>query len=114
MGNNFFFSDHAPADVAEGIAVILQETRLRLPTTKILLYGVLPRDAKAGTKSRQSIAELNSIIQKHDDGKWVHFLDISDQFLSRDGAISPDIMPDFLHLSAKGYTIWAQSLQTTL
>ena len=31
-----------------------------------------------------------------------------------DGTISKDIMPDFLHPSAKGYAIWAESLKPLL
>jgi len=41
-------------------------------------------------------------------------LDIGDKFLQPDGSISKDIMPDFLHLSAAGYQIWADAIETKL
>jgi lysophospholipase L1-like esterase len=44
----------------------------------------------------------------------VKFLDFGEKFLQPDGTISKDIMPDFLHLSPKGYQIWADAIQAPL
>ena len=33
-----------------------------------------------------------------------------EKFLEADGTLTKEIMPDFLHLSAKGYQIWADSI----
>ena len=41
-------------------------------------------------------------------------LDIGDKFLEKDGTLSRKIMPDLLHLSVEGYTIWAESIEPTL
>ena len=35
-------------------------------------------------------------------------------FLEDDGSMSRAIMPDFLHLSTRGYEIWAKSIENTL
>ena len=43
-----------------------------------------------------------------------HLLDIGKAFLNPDGTISQDIMPDYLHLTAKGYRIWADAIEPTL
>ena len=45
------------------------------------------------------------------DGKTVHYLDIGKSFLQKDGSLTREIMPDLLHLSEKGYTIWAESIE---
>ena len=42
------------------------------------------------------------------------FLDIRKAFLNADGSISPEIMPDYLHLTAKGYRLWADAMEPTL
>ncbi|MEZ6104955.1 MAG: hypothetical protein R3B96_02285 [Pirellulaceae bacterium] len=42
------------------------------------------------------------------------YLDIGPKFLSEDGSLSTDIMPDRLHLSEAGYQIWAESIEPTL
>ena len=36
-------------------------------------------------------------------------MDIGKAFLQPDGTLSKEIMPDLLHLSPKGYQIWADS-----
>ena len=41
-------------------------------------------------------------------------LDIGKSFLQGDGTIARDVMPDFLHLSPKGYQIWADAMEPTL
>ena len=46
-----------------------------------------------------------------DGGKTVKYLDIGDKFLEPDGTLSKDIMPDFLHLSPKGYQIWTDAVK---
>ena len=35
---------------------------------------------------------------------------IGEKFLEPDGTLSKETMPDFLHLSAKGYQIWADAI----
>ena len=42
------------------------------------------------------------------------FLRIGQNFVSPDGSIAKDIMPDFLHLTKEGYEIWARSIESTL
>jgi N-acetylglucosamine-6-sulfatase len=41
-------------------------------------------------------------------------MSIGDRFLNDDGSISPEVMPDYLHLSPKGYEIWADALRPRL
>jgi beta-glucosidase len=44
----------------------------------------------------------------------VHYLDIGPKFLEKNGTLTREIMPDLLHLSEKGYTIWAESIEAQL
>ena len=62
----------------------------------------------------ERIKSINETIAKLDDGSRVHYLDIGQSFLEKDGAIAREIMPDFLHLSRKGYRIWAEAMEPTL
>ena len=57
---------------------------------------------------------INEIIAKLDDGKSIRFLDVGDKFVEKDGTISKDIMPDALHLSKKGYEIFAEAFHPLL
>jgi beta-glucosidase len=62
-------------------------------------------------KRRKVNAGANAIFAKLDDGKQVFYLDIGKKFLEEDGTLTREIMPDLLHLSEQGYTIWAESIE---
>lgn len=105
--------DDTPDEIAQGIKTIVAEIQSRLPKTKILLLGIFPRSARPDD-ARKHIATINENIARLDDGSRVHYLDIGKSFLEPDGSISPEIMPDYLHLSTKGYRIWAEAMEPTL
>jgi len=42
------------------------------------------------------------------------FVPIGDLFIEDDGLINQAIMPDYLHLSEKGYQIWFGAISTEL
>jgi lysophospholipase L1-like esterase len=100
-------------DIAAGIGAIVKELRSRLPEAKVLLLGVFPRSQKPDA-TRMKLEEVNRQVKKLDDGKDVVFLDIRKAFLNPDDSISPEIMPDYLHLTAKGYRLWAEAMEPTL
>lgn len=113
IGTNNTGSNSAE-QIAEGITAIVKELRRQKPDMQILLLGVFPRSAKPTDPARAKIKEINERIAKLDDGKHVHYLDIGPKFLEPDGTLSKDIMPDFLHLSPKGYQIWADAISPSL
>jgi len=100
-------------EIADGIKLIVQRLREKLPDTKILLLGVFPRGEKPNP-TRDKLAEVNEQIASLNDGKMITYLDIGKQFLNDDGTLSKEIMPDFLHLTPKGYQIWADAMEPTL
>ena len=53
---------------------------------------------------------VNAALAGLDDGRHVRFLDVGPDFLSPEGDLSPDLMPDLLHLSEAGYRLLACSL----
>lgn len=110
IGTNNSGSD--PADgIAKGVTKIVETVREKQPQAKILLLAVFPRGEKESPNpGRAKLKEVNAIIAKLDDGKNIHFLDIGEKFLQPDKSISKDIMPDYLHLSAAGYQIWADAI----
>ncbi len=99
-------------DIAEGVETIVAELRKDLPDTEILLLGVFPRGEKPND-TRKKLSEVNARISKLAGGK-VHYLDIGSAFVNPDGTISKDIMPDFLHLTERGYELWAAAVEPTL
>jgi lysophospholipase L1-like esterase len=63
---------------------------------------------------RDKLTAVNQQIAKLDDGSNVRYLDIGKAFLQPDGTLSKDVMPDYLHLSSKGYQIWADAIEPVL
>jgi lysophospholipase L1-like esterase len=69
---------------------------------------------KSLVPQREKIAEMNGIIAQLDGTKNVTFLDIGPKFLTPEGLITKDIMPDYLHPNEKGYRIWAEAIEPTV
>ncbi len=101
-------------EIAQGVTKIVEQLREKTPETKILLLGTFPRGADASDEKRQINEHSNEIVKKLADDEHVFYLDISDKFVDAEGKLSKEIMPDLLHLSEKGYQIWAESIEPTL
>ncbi len=108
-------------EIAEGVKAVVEELKKQKPGIKVLLLGVFPR-GKAAKEAKVAVAAdlnpkikaVNDIIAKLDDGKTVKYLDIGGKFLDSSGGLSREIMPDLLHLSPKGYEIWADAIEKPL
>ena len=107
--NNFGLHNDKPEDALRGVKAVIAKLREKLPESKILLMGLLPRDAKPDTDYRKRIKTLNAELAKLQNDN-VQYLDIGDKYLEADGAIVKDLMPDALHLSEKGYVLWAEAI----
>lgn len=106
---------HATAEqLAEGIKAVVMEYQKHCPGSAILLQGIFPRGEKPTDPARDKIKSVNKLISQYADGKSVIYLDFGDKFLQPNGSISKEIMPDFLHPSAKGYQIWADAIQPVI
>jgi len=116
IGTNNSGTDPAEG-IAKGVTKIVETIRAKTPNTKILLLAVFPRGDKPDGKQGggyEKLKQVNAIIAKLDDGKHVFFLDIGEKFVNGGDPISKEVMPDFLHLSEKGYQIWADAISPKL
>jgi lysophospholipase L1-like esterase len=104
---------NTPPEVIKGVTAVVSELRTKFPEAKILSLAIFPRGEK-DSPQRAQVAEVNRALAKLHDGRHVFFLDINDRFLDADGNIPKDVMPDLLHLSAKGYEIWADAIREPL
>jgi beta-glucosidase len=110
--NNSNGEDNTATEIADGIKAIVLKLREKTPETKVLVLAIFPRGDKPNPQ-REKIAEVNKQVAAWDvvDGKNVIFFDFGDKFLDKDGNLPAEIMPDFLHLSPKGYEIWAEAIE---
>ena len=97
-------------EIVDGNRLIVEEFKKRQPQAKVLILGIFPRAPQASDPYRTSIKDINSKLAKLADNKQVFFMDIGDKFLTADGTLTPEIMPDGLHPNLRGYKIWAEAI----
>lgn len=101
-----------PQEAADGVAAVVAEVRQRLPRSRIVLMGILPRGFAADAPLRAPIAQTNRLLAArfgHDPA--VRWLEIGDRFLQPDGSLPQALMPDSTHPSEEGYRIWGEALR---
>ncbi len=99
-------------DIALGIKTIIKDINERSPVSRILLLAIFPRGEKpAGREKNEAV---NKIISGYADNRRIVFQDINASFLTADGTLGKDIMPDLLHPNEKGYRIWAEAIIDTV
>lgn len=108
--NNSNRTDNTAEEIGDGIIAICSKLRTELPETKILILAIFPRNATPGLQ-RQKNAVASEIASRIADGKMIHYMDINQEFLTDDGTLPKDIMPDLLHPNTKGYEIWAAAIE---
>jgi lysophospholipase L1-like esterase len=111
--NNSNKDDFTPQQIADGVKACIDATRQKLPQAKILLLAIFPRGEKPDAQ-REKLAATNSILKTFATPDAITFMDIGDKFIGEGGTISKEIMPDFIHLSPKGYEIWADAIEPTV
>lgn len=112
--NNLGLHNDSAGDIALGIGAIVRVLRQSLPDAKVLILGIFPRGAARDGELRQRITQTNHAIARLADGYAIHFLDIGSRFVSENGDLPAEVMPDAVHLSPKGYAIWADAMKPTL
>jgi beta-glucosidase len=105
---------NAGRDTAQGVLAILKEVHQRLPASKILLLAIFPREWKPTDSGRIRTDQVNGILQTYADNKTVYWLDLKETFLSKDGMLRKDLMPDALHPNVAGYREWAKAMEPKL
>ena len=111
--NNSNGTDNTAEEIGVGIQAIVKKLREKLPTTKVLILAVFPRGEKPNPQ-REKNAKASEIASKLADNESIFFLDIGPKFLTADGTLTKEIMPDFLHLTPKGYEIWAEAIEPSV
>jgi lysophospholipase L1-like esterase len=118
--NNLGRLHWAPQETVSGIDAIMTQLRQRLPTTKLLLLGVLPSERSAWAS--QATIEINRALAVRYGGSGeVTYLDIGRLFmkdgrLNRDLFFDPKLTPPAapLHPTAEGQALMAAAIEPTL
>ena len=111
--NNSGNGRNSAEEMIDGVTAVIEKLRTKLPKTEILLLDIFPRGQRINAQ-RGKILQVNQVLSRLDSRPHVTFLRIGQNFVSPNGSIAKDIMPDFLHLTPNGYEIWAKSIEPTL
>ena len=99
-------------DITKGIKATLDCMQQKAPGATIILMGILPRnDGPAGAAVVSTIHKINRRISKFADGKRIRYLNINDKLADKEGKLFDGMTVDRLHLSVKGYQVWADALK---
>ena len=95
-----------------GIKRIIEQVRQRYPKTPILLYAIFPRGGNNKHWRRVENEKVNTEIEKFCNGTDIIWVDIRKQFVSPEGLLNRELLPDTLHpKTSKGYAVWGESLK---
>jgi len=114
IGTNNASHGETAQEIAAGVEAVVQRLREKVPESKLLLLAILPAGERPDNPQRMKAAAANAVLRTVAGGRMVRYLDIGDRFVNRDGRISQDLMPDFLHLSPRGYEVWADAIEPAL
>jgi beta-glucosidase len=103
-----------PKQIAAAQGRIIEDILSASPTTKVLVVGVLPTGKSASSPRRGKVKRMNAELAKLADGQRVHFIDIGDRFLEKNGSLSSRVMFDYLHLTPRAYDRYAAAIKPKL
>ena len=112
-GYKYNAAPNPPGEVADGILAVCRKVRDLAPNARIVLMKVFPRGKTPEDPYRGKVAAVNAELDRRladflDDKLTV--LDMYDKFVDKEGNISLDLTIDYLHPTAKGYDLWAETL----
>lgn len=101
-----------PVDIAEAIEAIVKSIRTQKPNTQVLLMPLLPRGVHQKDPLRaQSEAVALPLLARVLSVPGITFKeDIGDDFVDAKGDLKKALFADAVHLSPRGYDLWAEKI----
>ena len=100
-----------PEAIAAGVSKILDELKSQIPGAKVLLLAIFPRDASVNSLARINNQQVTDLIEQMAQQRGLLFANFNAGFLTDDGTLTTEMMPDLLHPKALGYEVWAEQLE---
>jgi lysophospholipase L1-like esterase len=113
-GDNDIAGGKTPEQVLADVRALVQKIRKGLPETRIIILSV--KLSTARWKLRDKMLKLNALMQDLAKGdSRTRYVELGTQLLDAEGKPQPDLfLKDGLHLSEKGYAMWAATLTPIL
>lgn len=115
--NNLGHKTSTALETLAGVEAVVKVLLEQCPKAQIHVLEIFPRGEQLNPM-RGDICQINQALRAFvrataaapGVGERLRSHAIGDRFAGADGAIDKAIMPDYLHLSPRGYTMWAEAL----
>jgi lysophospholipase L1-like esterase len=112
-GANDLANGKPPELVFGDFVAFAEKIRQRLPEARIAFIASAPNPLRWPIVDK--VKRLNSLVQEYCHQHGLMFIDVFPLMLGSDGLPKPDIFrEDRLHMNAKGYAIWKETVRTYL
>jgi lysophospholipase L1-like esterase len=121
--NNTNGDEYSNEEILDGVKNLVALTRAKLPTTNIILMGILPRGSQEQRNAIQNglseapmnpqwsrIVDINTGLKSFAKQTELHYLNINEYFLNAGKELVTTSMPDLLHPNEQGYDLWANGM----
>jgi lysophospholipase L1-like esterase len=110
--NNLCPLETSAAAVADTIQKCVAKLRQALPKADVIVVKILPARGLHGGIS-EDVKSTNAALDrlKLDSDPKVHVLDLTHDFVASDGTLKKPLYVDKVHLSIKGYDVYAERLK---
>jgi len=93
---------------------IVEQIRTRLPESRLLITSSFPVRGEKYARLRDPVVPWNELLRGIAARHGATYLDVHAQLIDAEGYVKPDFTSDGLHLSAKGYAVWAAAIREAL
>jgi lysophospholipase L1-like esterase len=100
------------ANILQSYRQLIAACRKKSPGATIIVTAIFPRNDNMAVLPE--IRQINDELTKLADGKKILYLNVNDQLADSDGKLFPGMTMDRLHLTEKGYQVWADGLRPHL
>jgi lysophospholipase L1-like esterase len=114
--NNLGHGTSNATETLEGVKAVASKLAEQCPDATVHILEIFPRGERFNAM-RGDICQINQALRAWvagQTGSRLAIHAIGDRFMGTDGSISKEIMPDALHLTPKGYEMWAEALTPLL
>ena len=101
-------------EIAEGIKAVVRKILEKQPEAKVVLMPIFPAEHSPSAPRRVRNAKASELAKSVADGERVIWLDFNKVFLEKDGTLSAEMMPDYLHPLEHGYRLWRAAIEPVM
>jgi lysophospholipase L1-like esterase len=105
-------NDAKIADIIRGFDALIETCKQKAPQAKIILMAIFPRNDSL--EVWPDIQRVNEQLSQRANDKNIFYVNINGKLADADGKLFDGMTIDKLHLTPRGYQIWADALRPLL